>query len=125
MAHGVSVAGGHEIEHEHAHPGALTYIKVAVVLSVITLIEVIIYYLGLPHGVLVTGLLVFSAVKFVTVVGFFMHLKFDDRRLLGIFAGGLGLGLVILLAIDALQSADKLDYAQDILVVQEAATDHE
>jgi cytochrome c oxidase subunit 4 len=124
MAHGATIAGGHD-EHEHSHPGELTYIKVAVILAIITLVEVVIYYLGLSHNVLVTLLLILSAVKFTIVVGFFMHLKFDDKRLTYIFVGGLVLGGAILLALDALHNADGLDYAQDMLVVQEAPAEHE
>src|SRR3954462_6257526 len=109
----------HEVAHdpaqheEHAHPGERTYIKVAAVLAVITVIEVAIYYMGLAHGLLVTLLLGFSAIKFVTVVGFFMHLKFDDRRLAYIFGGGLFIGLSIVLALDVLQHKDSIKYAQD------------
>lgn len=120
MAHGVSVPGGHDAEHEHSHPGERTYIKIAVILSVITLIEVVIYYLGLPNGLLVTMLLSFSALKFVTVVGYFMHLKFDDKRLMYIFVAGLGLALVILLILDTLHKAVTLDYAQDVFTGQVA-----
>lgn len=117
MAHGASGTLQHagEQQAEHEHPGERTYIKVAVILAIITVIEVAIYYFNLPRSVLVTALLFFSAVKFVTVVGYFMHLKFDDRRLLWIFLGGLLLGAVILLALDVLENYNSIDYAQDML----------
>ena len=123
MAHGASGTLQHVVEghDEHGHPGELTYIKVAVVLAIITVIEVVIYYLNIPHSVLVTGLLIFSAVKFVTVVGYFMHLKFDDRRLLWIFGGGLLIGGSILLALDVLQHFHQIQYAQDLLPGQPGA----
>jgi cytochrome c oxidase subunit 4 len=108
------VGGEHHAEHEH--PGERTYIKIALILSAITVIEVAIYYFNLPHSVLVTALLIFSAIKFVIVVGYFMHLKFDDKRLLWIFLGGLLLGGVILIALDVLQHHHQIDYAQDIIV---------
>jgi cytochrome c oxidase subunit IV len=120
MSHGASIPGGHEAEHEHDHPGERTYIKVAIVLSLITLVEVVIYYLGLPEGLLVTMLLAFSAVKFVTVVGFFMHLKFDDRRLTYIFLAGLLLAGVILMILDVFHDAVALDYAQDVFKSEQA-----
>lgn len=121
MAHGASgtvgqVAGGHHAEHEH--PGERTYIKIAVILAIITVVEVAIYYFDIPRSVLVTALLIFSALKFVIVVGYFMHLKFDDRRLLWIFLGGLLLGGAILLALDVLQHHHPIDYAQDMIVEQ-------
>jgi cytochrome c oxidase subunit 4 len=116
MAHGVSGTVHVPAEHaEHEHPGERTYIKVAIVLAIITVIEVAIYYLNLPHGLLVTLLLFFSAIKFGTVVGYFMHLKFDDRRLLYIFAGGLLLAFVILLALYALFHYHPIAYARDLL----------
>ena len=121
MAHGASgtmhTIGEHHEEHEH--PGERTYIKIAVILAIITVIEVAIYYFDMPRSVLVTALLFFSAIKFATVVGFFMHLKFDDRRLLWIFLGGLILGGAVLLALDVLQDVNSIDYARDMLVQQE------
>jgi cytochrome c oxidase subunit 4 len=111
MAHGAGTAHIDEHHGEHSHPTERTYIKIAAILSLITLIEVVIYYLGLPHGLLVTLLIAFSAAKFYTVVAFFMHLKFDDRRLTYIFLGGLFLGGVILLALDVLFHHHPINYA--------------
>jgi len=61
----------------HDHPTPSTYVKIGVILTVITAIEVAIYYIPAMRGVLVPLLLVFSAVKFLTVVGYYMHLKMD------------------------------------------------
>jgi cytochrome c oxidase subunit 4 len=125
MAHGASGTVHVVADHaEHEHPGERTYIRVAAVLAIITVIEVAIYYLNFPHTVLVTALLFFSAVKFATVVGYFMHLKFDDRRLLYIFAGGLLVGGSILLALDALQHFHSIEYGRDILTTQETSAEH-
>ncbi len=79
----------HEVDAHHEHPSERTYIKIAIILAIITLIEVVIYYVEALDNVLVPMLVVLSAAKFVTVVGYFMHLKFDDRRLTWIFTGGL------------------------------------
>ena len=62
---------------QHEHPSPATYLKVAVILTVITAVEVAIYYIPAMRGVLVPLLLVFSAIKFVTVVGWYMHLRMD------------------------------------------------
>lgn len=43
--------------------------------------------------------MVLMAVKFWTVAYFFMHLKFDKRMLTTIFYTGLGLAVIIYLAI--------------------------
>jgi cytochrome c oxidase subunit 4 len=111
MAHGVSAAQTADHGAEHSHPGEGVYIRVAIILATITIVEVAIYYLGLPHGLLVTLLLALSAVKFYTVVSFFMHLKFDDRRLAYIFVGGLFLAGAVFIALDVIMHHHSIDYA--------------
>jgi cytochrome c oxidase subunit IV len=68
---------------------------VAVVLAIITIAEVAIYYIDSLRSILVEALLIMSAIKFVTVVSYFMHLKFDDRR----FAWTFGLAMIVALSI--------------------------
>ncbi len=69
-----------EVHYEESnHPGPAQYVRIAVVLFLITLVEVAIYYIGPLRGVLVPMLLFFSLVKFVLVVLWFMHLRFDTR----------------------------------------------
>ncbi|HWV22824.1 MAG TPA: cytochrome C oxidase subunit IV family protein [Thermomicrobiales bacterium] len=85
-------------EHDataHHHPSEFTYIKIAIVLSIITIIEVAIWYIESAGDILVPALIILSAIKFVLVVGYFMHLKFDDRILGWTF----GLALVASLAV--------------------------
>lgn len=118
MTHGAGTSHATDT-HEHEHPGERLYVKVAIVLSIITIIEVAIYYFNLPHSVLVTALIAFSAVKFYIVVSFFMHLKFDDKRLAYIFIGGLVVGGAILLTLDVLEHAKPIDYAQRMIVAEE------
>ena len=86
----------------HIHPSAKEYVRIGMILVVLTALEVWISYSGLPHGLLI-GLLFFLAfVKFALVVLWFMHLKFDDRRFSRFFvmglAGALTLYLVVLMA---------------------------
>ena len=81
--------------HErHAHPTDAFYIKVALGLAVITAIEVVLYYRELPSGNNY-ALLFLSAIKFVAVVAFFMHLKFDNRILRRLFVAGFVLACII------------------------------
>jgi cytochrome c oxidase subunit IV len=84
-------------EHEHAHPGIRTYVEIAIILAILTSAEVAVYYIDWMEPYLVYTLLVMSAVKFLIVVGYFMHLKFDHRLLSYVFFFGLltGLGLVV------------------------------
>ena len=122
MAHGAEGLTGHGQSHAHAageheagHPGELTYVKVAAILAAITVVEVAIYYFGLGRTLLVTLLLALSAIKFATVVGYFMHLKFDDRRLTWVFLSGLVVAFSIIMALWALFHWNAIEYAQDRL----------
>ena len=72
------------------HPTAATYLKVGVVLTAITVAEVWAYYvpsLVAMRGVFVTLLLTLSAIKFFTVVMFYMHLKYDHKLFRALFTG--------------------------------------
>ncbi|MBV8718050.1 MAG: cytochrome C oxidase subunit IV family protein [Chloroflexi bacterium] len=92
---------GHAEEHavEHAHPGAKTYTIVGVILAIITVAEVFFYTQESVRAFLVPLLLVLSASKFVMVVGFYMHLKFDHPLFLGVFGFGLMVGGSIITAL--------------------------
>jgi cytochrome c oxidase subunit 4 len=92
--------------HEHTHPGARTYIEIAAVLAVITLVEVGIFYLPDLHEAfrpfLLPAFLILSTIKFVLVVGFYMHLKFDDPFFLRLFGFALVIAMTVVTAIIAL-----------------------
>ena len=88
------------------HATVKTYINVAIVLAIITGVEVATLYVpGIPNPVLVISLLVMSAVKFYLVVGFFMHLKYDHGIMRALFVGPLIIAVAIILAVMALFSA--------------------
>ncbi len=87
---GVSRAGGAPHAEEHAHPGAAEYIRIAVILTVITAIEVGVYYVDALRPIIGPVLIVLSAAKFSLVVMFYMHLKFDSRLFSGMFLFGMG-----------------------------------
>ena len=62
----------------HAEPSKFHfYIQVAMILSVVTGIEVVLVYLPLAKWFVVTALCLLSAVKFMFVIFFFMHLRWD------------------------------------------------
>ena len=77
------------------HPGPREYVKVAIALAVATAIEVGLYYLKLPHVLLVTLLLFFAVIKFSLVVLWFMHLRFDSPIFRRMFVTGLGLAITV------------------------------
>ena len=78
-----------------AHATTGTYLRVAAILVMITLIEVGVFYVPTFQVVLVPVLLVLSAVKFALVVMFYMHLKFDNRFFAFLFGGPLLLALAV------------------------------
>jgi cytochrome c oxidase subunit 4 len=80
---------------ERPHPGPKEYVKIAVALAIITLLEVGVYYVDFLRPALVPLLLVFSTIKFALVVLWFMHLRFDSRLFMRLFVAGLVLALSI------------------------------
>ena len=81
---------------EHGHPSDADYIKIALVLAVITAAEVGMYYVkNLPDRLTFGVLMVMAIAKFVLVVMYFMHLKFDNRALRRLFTTGLVLAVSI------------------------------
>jgi cytochrome c oxidase subunit IV len=82
--------GGH-----HDHPGEAKYIKVALVLAAITAVEVAFSYWEAVEGILAPSLIAMSIVKFVIVVAYFMHLKFDSRLFRRLFVAGIALAIFV------------------------------
>ena len=80
---------------DHAHPTELAYIKVALILAVVTAVEVAIYYVPALEGALVPILLALSLIKFTLVVAVFMHLRFDSRIFRRLFVTGVLLALFV------------------------------
>ena len=79
----------------HAHPSALEYVQIGIVLAIITAIEVGLYYLDISHNLLVVLLIGLSALKFSLVVLWFMHLRFDNRLFSQFFILGFLLALSV------------------------------
>ncbi|MDP3070490.1 MAG: cytochrome C oxidase subunit IV family protein [Opitutaceae bacterium] len=53
------------------------YVQIALLLAVITGVEIIAVYLPFAKWILVTSLVVLSTVKFMFVIFYFMHLRWD------------------------------------------------
>ena len=84
------------------HPTPLTYFKVAMTLSVITALEVAIFYVeDLGKGI-IPILTVLSTAKFAMVAMFYMHLKYDSRLFSTFFVAGLILAVLVVFAVLAL-----------------------
>ncbi|MCC6629726.1 MAG: cytochrome C oxidase subunit IV family protein [Chloroflexi bacterium] len=114
-----------EAGHEH-HPGPAVYVMIGVILLILTVIEVGAYYVealrAIPFG-LVTVLLTLMVIKFVLVVLFFMHLKFDNRLFAGLFTVPLLVATAILIALLALTGALYLS-GVDVISATPATTGH-
>jgi cytochrome c oxidase subunit IV len=80
---------------EAHHPGPRQYVAVAVILAIVTAIEVAIYYVDFLQDWLVPLLIAFSAIKFIMVVLWFMHLKFDSPMFKRLFITGLVLAFIV------------------------------
>jgi cytochrome c oxidase subunit IV len=86
-------------EHGKGHASRATYWMVALILGIVTLLEVAVFYVPLLHAVIVPVLLALSAFKFALVAAFFMHLRYDRPVLTMVFAGGLMVAIFIILAL--------------------------
>jgi cytochrome c oxidase subunit 4 len=73
----------------HAHPSDLKYIKIAAILAVVTLGEVLTYTFDITGHLLVLILIPMMIFKFAVVAGYFMHLKFDSKLFTAMFVAGL------------------------------------
>ena len=102
MATEPHAAIAHDEGAHEEHPSAGVYVRVAIILAIITFVEVVIYYVPAVRGVLVPALIVLSLAKFLMVIGYFMHLKFDSRLYRFMFIAGLILTLAVYIALLAM-----------------------
>ena len=82
------------VTEEHEHPGERQYVVVALVLAAFTAIEVSTYFLDFGWAA-VPLLLTLMTLKFITVVAWFMHLKFDSRLFRRLFVAGLVTAMIV------------------------------
>jgi cytochrome c oxidase subunit IV len=85
--------------HRAGHPSPKEYIRIGVILAVLTGLEVAASYSGVTGSVLIPTLLGLAVVKFALVVLWFMHLKFDDRRYARFFVMGLSGAAILYLIV--------------------------
>ncbi len=83
-------------EQEQAHP---RYILIWVILLVLTLAEVGYAFLDLPKVVLAVGLVLMAVWKAVMVAMYYMHLKYEPRRLWILAVSPLPLAVILVLAV--------------------------
>ena len=84
----------HDAQH-HDHPGWKSYVVIAIILTIITAVEVAIFYIPAIEPILVPVLAVLSLAKFMIVVLFYMHLKFDSAIFRRVFFAPLFLAVLV------------------------------
>ncbi|MGH7540144.1 MAG: cytochrome C oxidase subunit IV family protein [Gemmatimonadota bacterium] len=84
------------------HVSNRLYIVIAVILAVLTAMELMVFYVEALRPLLLPILMVLMAAKFTLVVMFFMHLKFDSKVLTGIFAWGVFIAATIIVSLLAI-----------------------
>ncbi|NCZ91259.1 MAG: cytochrome C oxidase subunit IV [Actinobacteria bacterium] len=70
------------------------YVRIAVILAAITALEVSTYYVDFGPFFM-PALMIMMVVKFLMVVSYFMHLKFDNRLFSWLFYAGLILAITV------------------------------
>jgi len=87
---------------EHSHPTPGQYWKIAAFLAAVTAVEVAMFYIDrqLELGFLNAAILiVLSAVKFIVVVGWFMHVRFEKPLINRFFTAGFVLACSLYLVV--------------------------
>ena len=84
----------------HEHPSDRQYVRIALILGGLTALEVFTYFESVHHmgdAALYVLLTVLMILKFIYVVAWFMHLKFDSVLFKRIFTAGVVLALGVYL----------------------------
>ena len=88
-----------EPAQRHKEPSDRQYIYIALFLAVLTAIEIAATEVGPDGALLIISLIVLMAVKFLFVILYFMHLRFDSRVFSLVFYIGLGLAVGLYAAV--------------------------
>jgi len=83
-------------EQEHAHP---RYILIWVILLVLTLAEVGYAFMDLPKLMLAVGLIIMAVWKAVLVAMYYMHLRYEPRRMWILAVSPIPLAILLVLAV--------------------------
>ena len=98
-AHEVEPVGAAEMlpGEVRPHPSPLQYVLIAVVLCVITGVEIAVSYTegDIPDGLIVTLLLGMAIIKFALVAAWYMHLRTDMRIFRRFFVLGIVAAMIL------------------------------
>lgn len=85
-------------EHAHDHPADGHYIKIALILAVLTALETVTYFIPTfeeNSTLLLIFLMPVMTVKFAMVAWYFMHLKSDSRLFSRLLITGIILAVIV------------------------------
>ena len=85
------------------------FITLALWLAAITGAEIVLIFVPVPMSIILTALVLMSAVKFFAVTLWFMHLIYDHKLLFWLFLCGLVLAFATFAAMLALFSQERID----------------
>ena len=88
-----------KLTRKDGHGTPAFYAIVGLILAVITLVEFLVFYVESLGVLLIPIMLILSLMKFVIVVAFFMHLRFDNKIFTYLFFAGFILAAVISVAL--------------------------
>lgn len=88
------------------HPTDRVYFNMLALLSALTIVEVIVFYVTDSILLRIGILTILLLIKFVAQVGWFTHLRYDDRRLTLVFGGCLFIALSVMVAMVAMMAVD-------------------
>ena len=84
---------------EAAEHKAPNYVAIWAMLAILTVVEVAIVYFRLPRQLTVLSLVFLALWKALLVALYFMHLKFEPKRLLYIVLAPLPLAVILVVAV--------------------------
>jgi cytochrome c oxidase subunit 4 len=123
MSAHAATAHAHEAHAAHHDDGKFhLFVQIAMILAVITGVEIVLIYIPLAKWLIVTSLVVLSLVKFLMVIFWFMHLKFDKAFCTILFFIGLVLAGGTVGALMAIFSAkDSVPLSAQTIYAERAA----
>lgn len=87
----------------HHHPTPRDYVRIGIILAVLTAMEVSVYFIEFPRFVVFWGLIALALIKFVLVVLYYMHAKFDSKLYMRLFTFGAVLAITVFGVLMAVQ----------------------
>jgi cytochrome c oxidase subunit 4 len=103
-SHGTAAVAHHDSSHDVSK--FQIYVQIAMLLAIITGIEIVAVYLPFARWLLISSLVVLSIVKFMFVIFYFMHLRWDKPFCTILFFIGLVLAAGTMWALLALFGAE-------------------